>query len=63
MAGVQSFAVTGPSGAPMLLNSLSLISRDVSGTEVLAILFAAVLGILLIRDAQRDSQTLPRRDK
>ena len=63
MAGVQDLVVTGPSGAPMLLSSLLLISREVSGTEVLAILFAAVLGILLIRDAQRDSQTLHRRDK
>jgi hypothetical protein len=42
----------------MFLNLYSLVSRDLSGTGILTVAFASVLGMLLIRDARADGQPL-----
>jgi hypothetical protein len=47
----------------MLFNLFSLVSRDLSGTGIVGITFAGVLGILLVWDARENGQTLNHRDK
>ena len=47
----------------MLLNLLSSVSSDLSGTGILGILFAGVLGILLILDASQNGRPLKQRNK
>ena len=45
-------------GASMLLNLYLLVSKDLSGTGMLAVGFAGVLGTLLICDARGSRQNL-----
>jgi hypothetical protein len=47
----------------MFLNLFSLVSKDLSGTGVLAVAFASVLGTLLIWDARGNRQSLRQRNK
>ena len=47
----------------MLVHLFSSVSSDLSGTGILGILFASVLGILLILDARQNGQPLKQRNK
>jgi hypothetical protein len=47
----------------MFLNLYSLVSRDLSGTGMLAIAFASVLGTLLVWDARGNRRTLNQRNR
>lgn len=50
-------------GAAMLFNLYLLVSRDLSGTGMLGIMFASILGILLIWDARENGQILNQQNK
>jgi len=45
----------------MFFNLYSFVSRDLSGTGVLGIAFAGILGMLLIRDARKNRETFQQR--
>ena len=47
----------------MLFNLVSSVSKNLSATGILGILFTGVLGILLIWDARETAQTLKQRNK
>jgi hypothetical protein len=50
-------------GASMLFNLFLSVSRDLSGTGILGIMLAGILGVLLIWDARDTGQTLNQRNK
>jgi|KBSMisStandDraft_5_1062788.scaffolds.fasta_scaffold23675_4 hypothetical protein len=45
----------------MFLHLYSLVASDLSGTGILGIVFAGILGMLLIWDARGNRQSLPQR--
>jgi len=47
----------------MLVNVYLLVSRDLSETGIVGIMFASALGILLIWDARKNDQRLKQRNK
>ena len=50
-------------GVPMLFNLFLSVSRDLSGTGILGIMLASILGILLIWDARDMGETLKQRNQ
>jgi len=50
-------------GVPVLFNLFLSVSRDLSGTRILGIMLASILGILLIWDARDMGETLKQRNQ
>lgn len=50
-------------GRSMLSNFYALVARDLSGTGVMALAFAGVLGTLLIWDARGSGERLKQQNK